>query len=226
MDRALTRLSRRAAFGLPLLLVPGLLRAEEAAPPFALGALPAAPTEWLGPAMHLAARGTLDGRPVGVATNGLDLGPDAQSLHATRRYAPRNDPGHAGWRCAALTVQFQARMRDVALDLGLEIAGDDFLQRPTPEGPWTYDLVDDPAPEGARALLLVSAGLAGPDSFGSAVAVQGWTGRLSLALDHGRRDADALLLDGRLGGFLEATRGADRMALSFTAPVTGWVKGA
>lgn len=219
MDRALTRFSRRAAFGLPLLLVPALLRAEEAVPPFALGALPEAPTDWLGPALHLRARGTLDGRAVGIATNGLDLGPDAQSLRATRRYAP----GHAGWRCAALTVLFQARTRDVVLDLGIEIAGEDFLQRPTPE---SYDLVDEEAPEGTDAALLVSAGLSGPDNFGSAVAVQGWAGRLTLALDHGRRDADALLLDGRLGGFLEATRGEDRIALSFTAPVTGWVKDA
>lgn len=219
MDRALT-FSRRAAFGLPLLLVPALLRAEEAVPPFALGALPEAPTDWLGPVMHLRARGTLDGRPVGVATNGLNLGPDAQSLRATRRYAA----GHAGWRCSALTVLFQARTRDLTLDFGIEIAGDDFLQRPTPAGPWVYELVDEEAPEGTDAALLVSAGLAGPDNFGSAIAVQGWTGRLSLALDHGRRDADALLLDGRLGGFLEATRGADRIALSFTAPVTGWVK--
>jgi hypothetical protein len=112
----------------------------------------------------------------------------------------------------------------VALDLAFEIAGDDFLQRPDPQGPWTYDLVDDPAPEGARAALTVSAGLVGPGNFGSAVAIQGWTGRLSLALDTGTRDADMLLLGGRLGGLLEARRGADSLSASFAAPVTGWVK--
>jgi hypothetical protein len=93
MDRALTPLTRRAALGLPLLLLPALARAEDPAP-FALGPLPEAPAEWLGPATHLVARGTLDGRPLGLATATLNLGPDAQSLHAIRRYAP----GHAGWR--------------------------------------------------------------------------------------------------------------------------------
>lgn len=232
MDRALTlpmtpTLPRRAALALPLLLALPRLAWAEGPPPLSLGDLPEAPAEWLGPDPHLVLRGTLDGRPVGAATRGLGEGPEAQSLHALRHFAPRHDPrpdpGGAGWRVSALSVLFQARAAGSTLDLTLVLAQDDFARRAA-EGPWAYDLVAEEAPEGARASLLLAAGFAGPGQFGDSVGAFGWEGTLSLALDDGARDAGAPPLDGRIGGFLAARRGADRVAASFTAPVTGWAQ--
>jgi hypothetical protein len=71
----------------------------------------------------------------------------------------------------------------------------------------------------AAVALVPRAGQIDPDAAG------GWTGVLSLSQDQGERDRDMLLMDGTVGGAADLSRGEDRISLSFTAPVTGMVKG-
>ncbi len=155
-----------------------------------------APTEWLGPEPHLVATGTISGQPVEI-----DLFGEAATLEARRVYRP----GHAGWRHAAIEVTVPGDE-----PLSLVIGQQDFLQLPAPA---IFAIVDMPEPEGFFADVSIATGDAEP------VQPDGWLGTLTFTQDSGTRDPEQLLTGGSIGGHLDVTSGADRLVLSFTAPV-------
>jgi hypothetical protein len=196
-----------------------LLLAVLALPALA-GEAPEPPTTWLGTATHVVAVGTLSGQPLAIAPTGVNAGPDEIGVSARRHYRT----GHAGWREAVLEIRWEASSGEDSQSLVLGLGNEDFLQQPV-DGPVTYALAAEPFPEGRRASLFVAAGTAGPEGAEDTMLIEGWTGTLTLTLDEGTRDADMLLLDGRIGGHLDARRGEDHLLVSFTAPVVGHARG-
>lgn len=161
--------------------------------------------EWLGPEPHLVAEGSLGGQPLAIRFP-AGLTAAALTFEARRIYRP----GHAGWRHSELEVSFQGVTGDEETTLRLVLRHDDLLQVPAPA---TFDLVEAAPPERTQASLAV---LTGGEEEGS------WIGMLTLGAETGPRDADWLLLGGTVGGTIEATRGEDRLSVSFTAPATGY----
>jgi hypothetical protein len=195
---------RRIALALALLPLPVL-----AQDPVALGDPPSeAPVEWLGTEAHLVALGTVDGRPVSITLTG----PEAEAALSAERH---HMPGHAGWRYGALVLRLDLGDEGLVLRFGHE----DFLQMPPPVIVPVAALPEPMGLMGNAALALLPEGAAiAPASAG------GWAGVLSLWQDEGERDAEMLLLDGSVGGVAELSRGEDLLNLSFTAPVTGFLK--
>ncbi len=159
-----------------------------------------APAEWLGPEPHLVLVGTLDGQPVNFDLRGEDA-----TLEARRVYRP----GHAGWRYAAVEV----RLATGSEDLVFRLNGEDFLQMPAPAWVPVAPLPEPANIVGTFAADLLPAGeLLDPGA-------PGWSGTVGLLLDQGERDAEMLLIEGQVGGYLQVAREADELILSFTAPV-------
>ncbi len=180
-------------------------------------ALEAPPMAWLGPEPHLVLMGALAGRPLDVQVMDPAATAGLAAFGGKREYLP----GEAGWRYGDFEVALQAEIGGVERTFEVEVENRDFLQhRPLPA---TFALGDENFPEGARAFLEVSAEW---ETEAGAVNEElcGWTGTLTLAEDSGTPDAEGLVPDGLIGGHMVAERGADRLVMSFTVPVSGHEK--
>ncbi len=180
-------------------------------------ALAEPPAEWLGPEPHLVLMGTLGGRPLDVQVMDPDATEGLAAFSGKREYLP----GEAGWRYGDFEVALQAEIGGVERAFEVEVENRDFLQhRPLPA---TFALGEENFPEGPRAFLEMSAEW---ETEAGAVndEIGGWAGILRLAEDSGTPDAEGLLPDGLIGGHMVAERGADRLVMSFTVPVSGYEK--
>ncbi len=206
---------RPTALALCLLPLPALGQDATITPG---NALTEEPTEWLGPTPHFVLMGTLNGGPVDIQYLDLSSLPDGVAAFSGKR---EYLPGQAGWRYGDFEVALQAEIGGVERAFEVEVENRDFLQhRPLPA---TFALGDENFPEGARAFLEVSAEW---ETEAGAVNEElgGWTGTLTLAEDSGTPDAEGLVPDGLIGGHMVAERGADRLVMSFTVPVSGHEK--
>lgn len=170
-----------------------------------------APAGWLGPEPHLTMVGTIAGQPVA-----LSVTPDTEGvarLSGKREYLPGEN---GAWRHGDFELTLQAVIDGVEKTFEIEAENQDFHRHPLPA---SFALGPENFPAGLHAFLEVQQewetdGKSVNDELG------GWTGSLTLYRDEGTADADGLMADGIIGGFLLAEKGTDRLAVSFTVPVT------
>ena len=179
--------------------------------------LTAPPEAWLGDAPHLVMMGTIAGRPVDVQLLDMAMAVGIASFEGKREYLP----GEGGtWRYADFEVSLSAVIDGIEKSFELEIENADFTQHPLPA---SFALQDVNFPEGALAFLEVEAEWE-TDAATVNDEVVGWGGLLTLSLDSGTPDAEGLVPDGLIGGYIVAESGGDRLVVSFTVPVVEYEK--
>jgi hypothetical protein len=177
----------------------------------------AEPTEWLGPTPHLILVGTLAGHPVDIRMPDMAAAQGVARFEGKREYLPAEG---GGWRYGDFEVVLDATLGGVERRFEMELENHDFLEHPLPA---SFELGAENFPRGARAFLEAEAEW---ETAEGAVNEElgGWTGRLTLHEDSGTPDAEGLLPDGRIAGFLVAEREGERLVMSFTVPVGGYEK--
>lgn len=205
---------RQIALAVALLAGPALGQDATITPGNTLTEPPAA---WLGEAPHLVMMGTLGGRPLDVQYLDMTAAEGVAAFEGKREYLP----GEGGaWRYGDFEVALQVVIDGIEKSFEIEIENADFTLHPLPA---TFALQDVNFPEGALAFLEVEV------EWETAAATVndeliGWTGTLTMSLDQGTPDAEGLVPDGLIGGYLVAESGADSIVVSFTVPVVEYEK--
>ena len=203
-------------FVLPLLLLPVAAMAQDATvtPGNILGDPPAT---WLGEVPHFVLMGTLSGRTVDIQFREIATATGIDNFEGKREYLP----GEGGaWRYGDFEVALAAVIEGVEKSFELEFENHDFRQHSLPA---TFALGGVNFPEGLAAFVEVQAEWeTGAGSVNDEIG--GWTGTLTILTDAGTADAEGLVPDGMIGGFMVAQNGADSLVASFTVPVTEYEK--
>jgi hypothetical protein len=179
--------------------------------------LAAPPGEWLGDTPHLVLMGTLSGRPVDIQYTDIAAASGIDSFEGKREYLP-GDGG--SWRYGDFEVALSAIIDGVEKSFEIEIENFDFTEATLPT---TFTLGAENFPQGAAAFVEIAAeweagGISVNDEIGA------WTGTLTLVTDTGTPDAEGLVPDGAIGGFLVAQNGSDSLVASFTVSVVEYEK--
>ncbi len=201
---------------LSLVLVPAAALAQDATVTPG-NMLSAPPDAWLGDTPHIVFMGTLGGRAVDIQFPDIAAATGIDSFEGKREYLP-GDGG--AWRYGDFEVALSAVIDGVEKSFEIEIENFDFRQATLPA---TFTLGAENFPQGAAAFAEISAeweadGTSVNDEIGA------WTGTLTLTTDTGTPDAEGLVPDGMIGGFLVAQNGADAVVVSFTVPVVEYEK--
>lgn len=124
----------------------------------------------------------------------------------------------SGYRYEQIELALEAVIAGQAKDIDLLFETHDFAGHFLPT---VFQLTDQPSPRGSFAGLEVDFEW-DTDAVSVEQEVAGWSGQFQLEQDSGTADARGLRGDGLIGGFLVAEKGADRLTVSFSAPVVGY----
>lgn len=204
------------AFVIPLLLLPLPVLAQDATVTTG-NTLTAPPGEWLGDMPHFVMMGTLSGRPVDIQYLDIAAAEGIDGFEGKREYLPRDG---GGWRYADFEVALSAVIDGIEKSFELEFENFDFTQHSLPA---TFTLGGVNFPEGLAGFVEIAAewetgGVSVNDEIGA------WAGTLTLVTDMGTPDAEGLVPDGMIGGFMVAQNGDDTLVASFTVPVVEYEK--
>lgn len=204
----------RYALILPLLLLPATGAAAEDKPATVTedNALTAPPAEWLGDTPHLVMMGTVAGYPFDIQFPEMTQAKGIAEFAGKREYLIDGD----GLRYIDFEFTLQAVIGGIEKQIELEFENHDFSAQ---EIPGSFALQGSEFPEGAQSNLEVEFEWEA-DGVSTNEEVAGWDGTFTFALDTGTESADSTLQQGWVGGHVDATRGEDRIVISFTAPIT------
>jgi len=207
----------RALFTPLLLVLPATAILAQGATVTPGNTLLAPPETWLGDVPHLVLMGSLAGRPIDIQYVDIANASGVDTFEGKREYLP----GDGGtWRYGDFEVALSAVIDGVEKSFEIEIENFDFT---TASLPTTLILGAENFPQGAFAFVEISAewetgGTSVNDEIGA------WTGTLTLVTDTGTPDAEGLVPDGLIGGYMVAQNGADTLTASFTVPVVEYEK--
>lgn len=197
----------------PLLLVSAMAIADPAKTTVSTGnTLSAPPAEWLGEVPHLVIMGTVNGFEFDLQYPDMVVAPDIAEFAGKREYQIDGD----SLRYVDFEFTLQAVIEGVEKEIELEFENFDFAAQNVPG---SFTLQSEEFPKGDLSNLEVefeweTGGVSTNEE------VDGWAGTFTFALDSGTESADGSRVGGMVGGHVDATRGADRIVISFTAPVT------
>lgn len=168
-----------------------------------------APSQWLGEAPHIVVFGTANGYEFEMEY--LDLHAEGiATVEAKREYLPNGD----SLRYADFEFGMEAIIAGVEKKFELEFENYNFNSQTLPA---TYALQSEEFPKGALSNLEFEFEWETAGKSVNEEIVQ-WQGNLTLELDtaHGSAEPKG---DGLIGGFIEANKGTDKLAISFTVEV-------
>lgn len=165
------------------------------------------PTEWLGEDVHVVVVGTVNGFP-------FDM--EATDLDALAGYEAKREYARDGEALRYTVFEFGLQFVDGGVEktLELEFENQDFSTLALPAD---LSLAEEEFPEGPRSNMELEFEWEGEGtSVNEEVAL--WSGTMVLALDQNLTEIPSG--EGLIGGFVEATKGADSVTISFTVPMT------
>ncbi|MEM1360785.1 MAG: hypothetical protein AAGF94_03625 [Pseudomonadota bacterium] len=197
---------------LPLLLLPGLALADPAISTVTSGTLSGPPNNWLGEEPHFAMVGTVNGYDFNVYLSDMTRAMGVTKFEGKREY--KEDRNGLRYRDVEFTLE--AIIEGVDKEIDLEFKSHDFNASTLPGD---FTLQSRAYPEGNVATMEVEFEW---DTGGKSVdeEVDGWDGLFTFALNTGDEMSNGALRGGKVGGFVNATNGNDRLSISFTVPVT------
>lgn len=202
----------RPALAIPLLFLPMAALADASATVTNGNGLSAPPTEWLGETPHLVMMGTVNGYAFDIQYPEMTAAPDIAEFAGKREYQIDGDR----LRYVDFEFTFQAVIGGIEKEIELEFENFDFDAEAVPGA---FMLQSGGYPRGALSNMEVefewkTAGASTDEE------VENWDGTFTFALDEGTESDLGTLAGGKIGGHVDASRGEDRIVISFTVPVT------